>query len=124
MHRAPSAWVPTFILFLASGVAAQAPQSPVAPSPSPKPVQSQPPADSRPAPTVTVQNPASSAPTSANTPTVVSDAGHPAAHTLDAADLEAFFDGVLPLQLERSDVAGASVIVMKDGQVQIGRAHV
>ena len=123
MHRARSAWIPTFTLLLASGVAAQAPQSPVAPSSSAKPVQSQPPADSRPAPTVTVQNPASNAPTSANTPKVVSDAGHPAAHTLDPADLEAFFDGVLPLQLERSDVAGASVIVMKDGQVLLEKGY-
>jgi CubicO group peptidase (beta-lactamase class C family) len=38
-----------------------------------------------------------------------------AAHPLDSADLEAFFDGIIPLQLERSDVAGASVLVMKDG---------
>ena len=36
-------------------------------------------------------------------------------HTLGKADLEAFFDGIIPLQLERSDVAGASVLVMKDG---------
>src|SRR6476660_9203690 len=29
-----------------------------------------------------------------------------ATHPLDSADLEAFFDGIIPLQLERSDVAG------------------
>ena len=40
----------------------------------------------------------------------------PAAHPLERADLEAFFDGIIPLQLERSDVAGATVLVMKDGQ--------
>ena len=40
----------------------------------------------------------------------------PAAHPLDKADLEAFFDGLVPLQMERSDVAGATVLVMKDGQ--------
>ena len=39
------------------------------------------------------------------------------AHSLDQADLTAFFDGILPLQLERSDIAGASVLVMKDGNV-------
>ena len=33
------------------------------------------------------------------------------------ADLEAFFDGIVPLQLERSDIAGASVLVMQNGQV-------
>src|SRR6266849_7621263 len=37
-------------------------------------------------------------------------------HALERADIEAFFDGVIPLQLERSDVAGATVLVMKDGK--------
>src|SRR5438445_9499367 len=37
-------------------------------------------------------------------------------HALERADLEAFFDGIIPLQLERSDVAGATVLVMKDGK--------
>ena len=45
----------------------------------------------------------------ASTPTVVP-------HALEKADLEAFFDGIIPLQLERSDVAGATVLVMKDGK--------
>ncbi|WP_263356508.1 serine hydrolase [Acidicapsa ligni] len=45
------------------------------------------------------------------------------AHTLDSADLEAFFDGILPLQLERSDIAGASVLVMKDGQVLLQKGY-
>ena len=44
-------------------------------------------------------------------------------HSLDAADLEAFFDGILPLQLERNDVAGASVLVMKDGQVLLRKGY-
>jgi CubicO group peptidase (beta-lactamase class C family) len=37
-------------------------------------------------------------------------------HLLQKPDLEAFFDGIIPLQLERSDVAGATVLVMKDGK--------
>src|SRR5260370_15316377 len=40
----------------------------------------------------------------------------PPAPPLEKTDLEAFFDGIIPLQLERSDVAGASVLVMKDGK--------
>src|SRR5689334_20626720 len=40
----------------------------------------------------------------------------PVAHPLEKADLEAFFDGIIPLQLERSDIAGATVLVMKDGK--------
>ena len=39
-----------------------------------------------------------------------------APHALEKADVEAFFDGIIPLQLERSDVAGATVLVMKDGK--------
>jgi CubicO group peptidase (beta-lactamase class C family) len=40
----------------------------------------------------------------------------PSPHALEKADLEAFFDGLVPLQMERSDVAGATVLVMKDGK--------
>ncbi len=46
-----------------------------------------------------------------------------AAHPLEAADLEAFFDGILPLQLERGDIAGASVLVMKDGNVLMQKGY-
>src|ERR1700739_4177490 len=45
------------------------------------------------------------------------------AYKLEQADLEAFFDGILPLQLERSDIAGASVLVMKDGQVLLKKGY-
>jgi len=44
-------------------------------------------------------------------------------HVINSADLTAFFDGILPLQLERSDVAGASVLVMKDGQVLLKKGY-
>ena len=45
------------------------------------------------------------------------------AHPLEQADLTAFFDGILPLQLERSDVGGASVMVMKDGHVLLEKGY-
>ncbi len=45
------------------------------------------------------------------------------AHSLDEADLTAFFDGILPLQLERSDIAGATVLVMKDGNVLLQKGY-
>ncbi len=45
------------------------------------------------------------------------------AHTLDQGDVTAFFDGILPLQLERSDIAGASVLVMKDGNVLLAKGY-
>ena len=44
-------------------------------------------------------------------------------HSLEQGDLTAFFDGILPLQLERSDIAGASVLVMKDGNVLLQKGY-
>lgn len=44
-------------------------------------------------------------------------------HALTGADLEAFFDGIFPLQLERSDIAGTSVLVMKDGQILFEKGY-
>jgi CubicO group peptidase (beta-lactamase class C family) len=44
-------------------------------------------------------------------------------HVLEKADLEAFFDGIVPLQLERSDVAGATVLVMKDGKELLKKGY-
>ena len=38
-------------------------------------------------------------------------------HALTPVDLESFFDGVVPLQLDQADVAGAVVAVVKDGKV-------
>jgi CubicO group peptidase (beta-lactamase class C family) len=36
---------------------------------------------------------------------------------ITAADLDAFLEGVMPLQLEREDIAGAVITVVKDGEV-------
>lgn len=47
----------------------------------------------------------------------------PAPHPLEKADLEAFFDGIVPLQMERSDVAGATVLVMREGQVLLKKGY-
>jgi CubicO group peptidase (beta-lactamase class C family) len=38
------------------------------------------------------------------------------AHELTAADVEAFLDGVIPVELKAEDIAGAAVAVVKDGQ--------
>ncbi len=60
-------------------------------------------------------------------PSVQSRAGEktavPGQHALDALDLESFFDGIVPLQLERSDIAGASVMVMQNGQVLLRKGY-
>jgi CubicO group peptidase (beta-lactamase class C family) len=47
----------------------------------------------------------------------------PVRHQLQPSDLEAFFDGIIPLQLERSDVAGATILVMKDGQTLLQKGY-
>jgi CubicO group peptidase (beta-lactamase class C family) len=40
-----------------------------------------------------------------------------ARHELTATDLEAFLDGLVPLQIEANDIAGATVAVVKNNQV-------
>lgn len=44
-------------------------------------------------------------------------------HPLEKADLEAFFDGIFPLQMERSDIAGATVLVMQNGNVLFKKGY-
>ncbi len=41
----------------------------------------------------------------------------PASHTLDAADVNAWLDGFMPQALVQGSIAGAVVVVVKDGQV-------
>lgn len=45
------------------------------------------------------------------------------AHELTAADLEAFLDGVMPLQLRREDIAGAVISVVKDGKLLFAKGY-
>ena len=47
----------------------------------------------------------------------------PASRPLEKGDLESFFDGLVPLQMERSDVAGATVLVMKDGKELLKKGY-
>ena len=42
---------------------------------------------------------------------------------LTKQDLEAFFDGILPIQLQRDDIAGAVVLVVKDGSVLFAKGY-
>src|ERR1700744_2802268 len=41
----------------------------------------------------------------------------PEAHDLNATDLRAFFDGMVPYAIHRADIAGATFAVVKDGQI-------
>src|SRR6266850_715418 len=42
---------------------------------------------------------------------------------LAAADLEIFLDGLMPLQLERADIAGAVVAIVKDGKLLFAKGY-
>jgi CubicO group peptidase (beta-lactamase class C family) len=106
------------------------PQSPASQSPQPAgpPVTAPPatpPAAGPPAPAT--QAPAKPGPPVAAppaTPAAVPPSPNPSGpHPLTPADLDAFFDGIFPLQLERSDIAGASVLVMKDNNVLLEKGY-
>jgi CubicO group peptidase (beta-lactamase class C family) len=45
------------------------------------------------------------------------------AHVLSQADLEAWLDGLLPYALQRADIAGAVVVVVKDGEVLLQKGY-
>src|SRR5215467_3630371 len=45
------------------------------------------------------------------------------ASELTTPDLEAFLDGLMPLQLQRGDIAGAVVAVVKDGKVLFAKGY-
>ena len=42
---------------------------------------------------------------------------------MTAADVEAFLDGFVPVQIQQRDIAGAVVVVVKDGQVLFARGY-
>jgi CubicO group peptidase (beta-lactamase class C family) len=46
-----------------------------------------------------------------------------AGHPLVREDLEAFLDGLVPAQLEREDIAGAVVTVVKDGRILLAKGY-
>ena len=49
--------------------------------------------------------------------------GAGATHEMTAADVEAFLDGLMPLAIERDDIAGAVVAVVKDGKVLFAKGY-
>src|SRR5205809_3385708 len=50
-------------------------------------------------------------------------AAKPARHELTASDVEAFLDGVMPLQLAREDIAGAVISIVKDGKFLFAKGY-
>jgi CubicO group peptidase (beta-lactamase class C family) len=45
------------------------------------------------------------------------------AHELTKSDLEAFLDALIPAQLQNRDIAGATISVVKDGQVLLAKGY-
>ncbi|HKU74139.1 MAG TPA: serine hydrolase domain-containing protein [Pyrinomonadaceae bacterium] len=44
-------------------------------------------------------------------------------HEMTAADVEAFLDGLVPLQIKQSDIAGATISVVKDGKLLFTKGY-
>jgi CubicO group peptidase (beta-lactamase class C family) len=59
----------------------------------------------------------------AGLPTPATSPGPAAAHALVREDLEPWLDGLVPVALRRGDVAGAVVVVVKDGQVLLQKGY-
>lgn len=49
--------------------------------------------------------------------------GNEPPHELTAADVGAFLDGFMPMQLQRENIAGAVVLVVKDGRVLFAKGY-
>ena len=44
-------------------------------------------------------------------------------HEMTASDVEAFLDGIMPLQLQREDIAGAVIVIVKNGSVLFAKGY-
>ena len=54
---------------------------------------------------------------------IVSNAGAADTSRMTAEDIDTFLEGVMPLQLEREDIAGAVISVVKDGQLIFSKGY-
>lgn len=71
---------------------------------------------------VSAQGPRPSLPPKASLPSQQAAGKQPPAE-LTSADLDAFLDGVMPAQLQRGNIAGAVVAVVKDGKVLFAKGY-
>ncbi len=62
-------------------------------------------------------------PTEEGTERLTSDRTASGVHELTATDVEAFLDGIVPLQLEREDIAGATIAIVKDGKLLFAKGY-
>lgn len=47
----------------------------------------------------------------------------PVRHELIASDIESFFDGLVPLQIESNDIAGVTIAIVKDGKLLFAKGY-
>ena len=66
------------------------------------------------------QNPKPAAPSQKPMTAATTSAGAP---EMTAEDVGAFLDGVMPLQLRREDIAGAVIVVVKDGKILFAKGY-
>jgi CubicO group peptidase (beta-lactamase class C family) len=66
---------------------------------------------------------AAAARTASAEPAAAPSSNPPAAHSLERADLEPWLDGLMPYAIERGDVAGAVVAVVKNGEVIFSKGY-
>jgi CubicO group peptidase (beta-lactamase class C family) len=72
----------------------------------------------KPSPAPNVAKPPVTSPISASQPAVETGV-----HPLTAADLDVFLDGFVPMALQRDDIAGGVVVVVKDGKVLFEKGY-
>ena len=66
---------------------------------------------------------AASAPLAAQQPETAESKTNETPHDMTAADVGAFLDGFMPMQLQRENIAGAVVLVVKNGQVLFAKGY-
>ena len=62
-------------------------------------------------------------PTEPASPTAATFTSSVPTHELTATDVEIFLDGIMPSQLQREDIAGAVIAVVKDGKVIFAKGY-
>src|SRR6266436_1327937 len=80
-------------------------------------------AQASPAQTVNETTPPKSAKTPAPPETKLAPVGTADKHELTAPEIEAFLDGVMPSQLQRENIAGATISVVKDGKLIFAKGY-
>lgn len=56
-------------------------------------------------------------------PSTSPEAAAKGVHEMTPADVEAFLDGIVPLQLSQTDIAGATVSIVKDGKLLFAKGY-